>query len=152
MSNTVDSMAASVYTVGYEGKTLDEVLQTLTTANVRCLVDVRDLPLSRRRGFSKSALSEALAEVGIEYRHIRPLGNPKENRDRYRSGDVQGGAEVYRRRLANGSRAALLELAESLDGEASCLMCFERDHAVCHRDVIVDALREVRPDLRVQHL
>jgi hypothetical protein len=36
-------------------------------------------------------------------------------------------------------------------GEAACLTCFERDHHVCHRDVIVDSLRELRPDLTVEH-
>jgi uncharacterized protein (DUF488 family) len=145
-------MSTALYTVGYEGRSLDEVLKALEGAKVRRLVDVRELPLSRRRGFSKTALSEALAAVGIEYVHVRPLGNPKENRDRYRAGDVEGGAEVFRRRLANGSRSALLELAASVGEDAACLMCFERDHAVCHRSVIVDAVRELRPELSIRHL
>jgi hypothetical protein len=54
--------------------------------------------------------------------------------------------------LHNGSYEALVELAESLDQEASCLLCFERDHEVCHRNVIVDSLRDLRPDARVEHL
>ncbi|WTY53947.1 DUF488 domain-containing protein [Micromonospora sp. NBC_01412] len=37
-------------------------------------------PISRKRGFSKSALSQALATQGIVYEHRRELGNPKENR------------------------------------------------------------------------
>lgn len=115
-------------------------------------MDVRELPLSRRRGFSKTALGEALGAVGIEYVHVRALGNPKPNRERYWSGDVAGGARVYRKHLHNGSYPALLELAESLDGDAACLLCFEHDHAVCHRDVIVESLRELRPGLTVQHL
>ena len=141
-----------LYTVGYEGRTLDELLQQLIAARVQRLVDVRELPLSRRRGFSKTAFSQALAAVGIEYVHIKSLGNPKANRDRYRSGDVQGGAEVFRRRLDDEVQEALLDLESSLDGDTACLMCFERDHTVCHRDVIVDAIRERRPGLSVMHL
>lgn len=151
-SNTVSAMATPLYTVGYEGRTLDEVLQQLVAAKVRRLVDVRELPLSRRRGFSKTAFSQALADVGIEYVHIKPLGNPKANRDRYRSGDVQGGAEIFRRRLADEVQEALLDLESSLDDDTACLMCFERDHSTCHRDVIVDAIRALRPELSVTHL
>jgi uncharacterized protein (DUF488 family) len=145
-------MSKPLYTVGYERRSLDGLLQALLAAKVRRLVDVRELPLSRRPGFSKTALSEALATVGIEYVHSKRLGNPKENRDRYRSGDVQGGANVFRQHLSNGSHGALVELAQSLGDDAVCLMCFERDHAVCHRNVIVDALREMQPELAIRHL
>jgi uncharacterized protein (DUF488 family) len=145
-------VSTPLYTVGYEGRTIGELLDALVHADVRRLVDVRELPLSRRRGFSKTALSEALGEVGIEYVHIKPLGNPKPNRERYWSGDVEGGAKVYRKHLHNGSYPALVELAESLDHDAACLLCFERDHAVCHRDVIVDSVRELRPDVTIEHL
>jgi uncharacterized protein (DUF488 family) len=144
-------VALKLFTVGYEGRSLDELIDELLGAGVERLVDVRELPLSRRRGFSKTALSEALREVGIEYVHVRALGNPKPNRERYWAGDVEGGAAVYRKHLNNGSRSALLELAESLGADQACLLCFERDHAECHRDVIVEALQELRPGLAVDH-
>lgn len=151
-SNTVQEVSAALYTVGYQGRTIDELLDELAAAGVKRLVDVRELPLSRKRGFSKTSLGESLDAVGIEYVHLKPLGNPKENRERYWSGDVEGGATIYRRHLHNGSRAALGDLAESLDGDSVCLLCFERDHALCHRDVIVESLCELRPDLVIEHL
>jgi uncharacterized protein (DUF488 family) len=141
-----------LYTVGYEGRNLDELLDALVAAGVTRLVDVRELPLSRKRGLSKTALGDSLAEVGIAYEHMKPLGNPKENRERYWSGDIAGGAAIYRRHLHNGSYDTLVDLAESLDDGTACLLCFERDHAVCHRDVIVDSLCELRPGLSVDHL
>lgn len=152
VSNTVCEMSTPLYTAGYEGREIGELLDTLVQAGVERLVDVRELPLSRRPGFSKTALGGALAEVGIEYSHVKPLGNPKPNRERYWSGDVRGGAETYRRHLHNGSYMALVALAENLDGAVCCLLCFERDHAVCHRDVIVESLHELRSDLQVTHL
>ena len=144
-------MTPKLFTVGYEGRSLDELIDELVGAGVERLVDVRELPLSRRRGFSKTALSEALREAGIEYLHVRALGNPKANRERYWAGDVEGGAAVYRQHLNNGSRSALVELAESLGDDPLCLLCFERNHAECHRDVIVEALQELRPGLAVSH-
>lgn len=146
------AVAPELFTVGYEGRDQRGLLETLQRAGVARLVDVRELPLSRRRGFSKTSLSEALGDRGIEYVHVRALGNPKPNRERYWSGDVEGGAAVYRRHVQNDSRPALVELADSLGDETTCLLCFERDHERCHRAVIVDLLRELRPNLPVHHL
>lgn len=152
VSNQLTVVKPMLFTVGYEGRTVADLLATLAEVDVQRLVDVRELPLSRRPGFSKRVLSESLAEVGIEYVHIRPLGNPKTNRDRYRAGDVAGGAEVYRRLLMSGSNSALVELATSLGSQPSCLLCVELDHNTCHREALAEALRELRPELHVTHL
>lgn len=152
MPNRVRAVTPKVFTVGYQGRSLDDMIAELVDAGVERLVDVRELPLSRRRGFSKTALGSALHEAGIEYTHVRALGNPKPNRERYRAGDVEGGATVYRKHLNNGSRSALVALSNSLGDDAACLMCFERDHTECHRDVIVEVLRELHPGLAVTHL
>src|SRR4051794_3283563 len=64
-------------TVGYEGRDAGELCEQLRRSSVDVLVDVRELPLSRRRGFSKSALRERLEAAGIVYAHDRRLGNPK---------------------------------------------------------------------------
>lgn len=145
-------MTPKLFTVGYEGRSLDELIDELVGAGVERLVDVRELPLSRRRGFSKTALSEALRDAGIEYVHVKALGNPKPNRERYWAGDIEGGSAVYRKHLNNGSRSALVELADTLGDARACLLCFERDHTECHRDVIVEALTELQPALAVKHL
>jgi uncharacterized protein (DUF488 family) len=145
-------VAPKLLTVGYEGRSLDELITELLDAGVERLVDVRELPLSRRRGFSKTALNDALRTAGITYVHVKALGNPKPNRERYWSGDVEGGAAAYRKHLNNGSRSTLVVLAESLGADPACLLCFERDHTACHRDVIVEALQGLRPDLAVRHL
>jgi uncharacterized protein (DUF488 family) len=152
MPNRVPTVTPKLFTVGYQGRSLDELIAELVASGVERLVDVRELPLSRRPGFSKTALSDAVREAGIEYIHVKALGNPKPNRERYWAGDIGGGAEVYRKHLNNGSRSALVELAESLGDDAACLLCFERDHTECHRDVIVEALQELQPDLAVSHL
>jgi uncharacterized protein (DUF488 family) len=140
-----------LFTIGYEGRSLDDLIDQLKSSGVRRVVDVRELPLSRRRGFSKTPLASALEAAGIAYEHVRKLGNPKPLRDRYKSGDVEGGARAYRAHLHNGSYSALVELAESLD-EATCLLCFEAEHDRCHRAVITGAIAERVPRLAIAHL
>lgn len=70
-----------LYTVGYEGVDLDEFIATLKTFGIKQIIDVRDLPLSRKRGFSKNALASALAEAGVKYLHVKSLGDPKPGRE-----------------------------------------------------------------------
>lgn len=148
-----DSVSApKLFTIGYQALTPAEFVKRLKTAGVERVVDVRELPLSRRRGFSKSPLAATLGRAGIEYEHVRELGNPKPTRDRYKSGDVEGGAHEYRVHLHNGSYSALVELAESLADVKTCLLCVEASHAECHRAVIAGAIAERLPAVSVVHL
>jgi uncharacterized protein (DUF488 family) len=141
-----------LFTIGYERRTPSELVDALLDAGVARVVDVRELPLSRRPGFSKQPLSNALAAAGIEYEHVRGLGNPKEHRELYKRGDLEGGRNGFRTHLDNGSRGALLELAASINGKPTCLLCLEEHVEMCHRAVIVEALREEVPRLAVTHL
>ena len=75
-----------VFTIGYEGADVDRFLTTLKDAGVATLADVRAVALSRKRGFSKSALRDALAHQGIGYEHFIKLGTPKEGRQAARAG------------------------------------------------------------------
>lgn len=141
-----------LFTIGYHGRSPDELVDRLHEAGIKRVVDVRELPLSRRRGFSKAKLAETLERVGIQYEHVRALGNPKPTRDRYKRGDVSGGARDYRRHLHNGSHDALVELAESIDGVRTCLLCVEESHETCHRAVIAGAVAERLPRVAIVHL
>lgn len=110
-------------------------------AGVERLIDVRELPISRRRGYAKSALGQAMADVGVEYVHIKALGNPKPYRDLYKSGRVEEGRQRYEEHLLNEQRGALEGLVPLLREKRSALMCVEHNPTTCHRTVIVDALR-----------
>jgi uncharacterized protein (DUF488 family) len=141
-----------LFTIGYQQTSVSELVEVLQGAGVTRVVDVRDLPQSRRRGFSKAALSEALTGAGIRYEHVRALGNPKPLRDLFKSGAIDAGAIAYRAHLHHGSRRALEALADSLTGEVTCLLCFERAHEECHRAIIAGAVAERLPRLAVVHL
>lgn len=142
-----------LFTVGYEGHSAPaSLVEVLTRAGVQRLLDVRELPMSRRRGFSKTALAEALAAAGVVYEHERALGNPKRYRDLYRAGRQAEGERGYLRHIRNGSAWAVDGLSETLAERSTCLLCFEHDYRACHRTLIVQQLRERVPLLRVEHL
>jgi uncharacterized protein (DUF488 family) len=137
-------------TIGYEGVSLPAFLATLKAAGITLLLDVRELAMSRRKGFSKTALAQALSAHGIGYQHERDLGAPKSVRHRLREdGDLRRYFVDFRKHLA--TRETLLNhLARTLGGRV-VLMCFERNPAECHRSVVVEALA-IRLNMEFQHL
>jgi len=139
-----------IFTIGYEGATMAEFLAALQGAGVRRVIDVRALPLSRRPGFSKTPLSGALAEAGIDYVHLKALGTPAEGRAAARAGRHADLMRIYGGQLelaeAIAQSAQMLALAQETP---SALLCFEREPAQCHRTMLLDA---VAPDVEVTHL
>jgi uncharacterized protein (DUF488 family) len=139
-----------IFTIGYEGATVSEFIAALKQAGVERLVDVRALPLSRRPGFSKSALRAALEEAGIEYVHLKALGTPADGRAAARVGRHEDMARIYAGQLelpeAMAQGAQMLELARE---KPSALMCMEREPAHCHRTLLLDA---IAPNAEVIHL
>lgn len=134
-------MSPALFSVGYEGRTLDELLELLRSHAVTVLADVRYNAISRKPGFSKRAFGAALAEAGIEYRHLRALGNPKDNRAAFHAGDVRGGVAAFEALLSGEpQRAALADLAALAETERVAVLCFERDHERCHRQAVLAAL------------
>lgn len=128
-------------TIGYEGTTLALVRDALTQAGVRHLIDVRAVPQSRKPGFSKRMLAASLAEAGVHYTHLRGLGTPKAGRDAARRGDVATMRRIYAAQLETPEARHDLEAARGIAAaETSCLLCFERDHTHCHRDIVAHLL------------
>lgn len=145
-------MGNRIYSVGYEGLTLDALIERLQQSKVATLVDVRLNASSRVRGYSKNQLRERLASVGIDYRHEPRLGNPPENRASFRSGDGSSGRDVMRHRLTNGSRAALEEVVELARSKRIAVLCVERTPNRCHREVITEMAKELEPELEVLNI
>jgi uncharacterized protein (DUF488 family) len=130
-------------TIGYEGANLADFIATLRQAGISRLIDVRELPISRRTGFAKRALSGTLANAGIEYVHLRGLGDPKEGREAARAGDVARFKRVFTSHMATTIAQADLRIAVQLvEAGGACLMCYERDHTTCHRSIIATAISD----------
>lgn len=129
-------------TIGYEGADAVDFLATLELAGVTTLLDIREMAMSRRPGFAKTALRQGLAGVGIEYIHEPRLGSPKAIRHQLREdGDHSKFFREFERYLKT-QHGLLEQLAGSLKGTVA-LLCFERDHTVCHRRSVADALSAI---------
>jgi uncharacterized protein (DUF488 family) len=139
-----------LFTIGYEATTQGDFLEALKRAGVGRVIDVRALPLSRRPGFSKTPLRNALAEEGIDYVHLKALGTPASGREAARKGRTAELEEIYAGQLALPEAMVQAEELKSLVADKpSALLCFEREPAGCHRNII---LRELLPDAAVEHL
>ena len=120
------------------------MIAALTGAGVALLADVRALPLSRRPGFSKTALAAALAEAGIEYRHFKALGTPADGRAAARAGRHAELERIYAGQLQlPEAMAAGAQLADLARERHVALLCYERDARVCHRTLLREAMLAV---------
>lgn len=135
--------------VGYEGRDVEELVSSLLQHEVAVLVDVRLTPLSRKRGLSKKRLAATLAAHGIRYVHLAALGNPKENRAALRAGDAKGLRRFQAVLDTKEGEYALQHVAELLDDHTVALLCFERHHEQCHRNLVVAALQKNQPGLHL---
>lgn len=138
-----------VYLTGYEGETLGEFLSKVKTNNIQVLIDVREIPLSRKRGFSKTALSEALAEEGIAYYHLGCLGSPTEIRNQLKNtNDYPRFFREYRKYIKNQTEE-IKTLTGLLNGHISLLMCYEKESDLCHRSIIASELQQNQKNLMI---
>ncbi len=140
-------------TVGYEGMTTGEFVRTLRRSKVQTVIDVRFMPLSRKKGFSKTALASLLAENGIAYTSMRTLGTPPNMRKRYKeTGDYHWLAVHYLRYLQDQENA-VAELYRLAVAGGCCLLCYEHEPGTCHRAILAQELtRRNGHRFRIQHI
>jgi uncharacterized protein (DUF488 family) len=143
-----------LWTIGYEGLSLDEYLSRLRTAGITILCDVRRNPLSRKPGFSRKALSDACARAGIRYEHMGELGiDSAERKNLKAQADYDALFERYEREMLPRQSAAIDAIVVWIrSGESVALTCFECLAAHCHRRPVADAIARRMPAVAVQHI
>ncbi|WP_229683340.1 DUF488 domain-containing protein [Echinicola rosea] len=132
----------TLFTIGYEGISLEKYLQKLVKNNVKLLVDVRKNPLSMKFGFSKTLLKRYCNSLGIEYLHIPEVGI---NSDKRQKLEVQAD---YDRLFADYKKTTLSETSKSQEQilgslrqyKRIALTCFEAEPCQCHRSHLAEAL------------
>jgi uncharacterized protein (DUF488 family) len=142
-----------LFTIGYEQTPPKAVLDELVSAGVKLLVDVRAVASSRRPGFSKNQLAAGLDGRGISYLHLRGLGTPKDGRLAARSGDVKALERIYAKHLKTPQAKEELDELSSLVMKSGpvCILCYERDHAHCHRKWIAEVIQN-RDGVKIENL
>jgi uncharacterized protein (DUF488 family) len=128
-----------LYTTGYAGHDPASFLGLLRQHRISTVVDVRRIPLSRKRGFSRTALAQFLEANGLEYQHIRDLGVPQELRIRLRAGDCDLDSYLREFRGYLKGHVQVLDEVYSLAAVTRCcLLCVEQCSGKCHRSVVAE--------------
>lgn len=139
-----------ILTIGYEGASLDDFIATLQSLNVNTLIDIREFAVSRRKGFSKTALRAALEFHNIQYQHEKSLGSPKSIRHKLRKDNDYSQYFADFKVYLETQLDVLKELA-STSSDTCVLMCYERDFKICHRSIVAAKLGEIT-GVKPQHV
>jgi len=137
-----------LFSIGYEGITLETYINKLIINDVHVLCDVRKNAYSQKYGFSKSPLQKACEGVGIQYVHVPELGIESEQRLDLRSQtDYDILFERYEKTTLKDNHSALLKVRALLESDLRvALTCFEKNPHQCHRSRVAKALMQL-PDI-----
>ena len=138
----VPHKSAGLFTIGYEGQSLECYLNRLIEENIEVLCDVRRNPVSMKFGFSKRKLQNAVQGLGIRYVHMPELGIESSKRRELNSpDDYQNLFKEYTGTTLANNTGALQDIKELVQKyHRVALTCFEADHNSCHRSCVADAL------------
>ena len=148
--NLTSGHKMELLTIGYEKRSIEPFIEALVAHDVQTLVDVRELPRSRKRGFSKTSLEEALKKAGIDYLHVRAVGNPKKIRKA--EAPTNEILSRYERHMRGRWDEALEPMKELLPSSRLCLMCYERSASECHRSFVAEELAERYDEIDIVNL
>jgi uncharacterized protein (DUF488 family) len=144
-----------LFTIGYEGISLEEYLVRLLKNDVKVLVDVRNNPLSMKYGFSKSQLKKYCASLGIEYVHIPEVGIHSDQRQELKTqNDYDKLFAVYCKNNLTKTTPYQNEILKLLNQHKRiALTCFEANICQCHRKHLAEAI-EALPEFNyeVKHI
>ena len=142
-----------LYTIGYEGRDIDEFVSVLKDNRITRLIDVREIPFSRKKGFSKSRLNDRLQNENIEYVHIKALGSPKEIRNKLKTDwDYKSFFDAFSEYL-HRNWWAIEDAYRYLADGVNCIMCFESRAQQCHRSTVAQKIKEHDGNgLKIEHI
>lgn len=133
-----------IYTLGYEGLTIDAFLNKLIANNIMAVVDVRNNPQSMKYGFSKKSFSDYIEKAGMKYIHIPELGIPSAMRKGLgNSVSYEKLFSKYESDLLPNQEEAKTQLRNLIAKYSRIAMvCFEADHHFCHRHTLIKNLEK----------
>ena len=143
-----------LFTIGYEKLDQKQFMVHLSNHGVEVVADIRKLPVSRKKGFSKTALGETLNYKGIDYLNYQALGASKEMRNElYKSGDYDRFFKKYQDNISDKSDHLKSIYSFIERGKKVALLCFERDPLTCHRKVVAEEIQKLDGNgLTVKHI
>ncbi|MBU3024959.1 DUF488 domain-containing protein [Zobellia galactanivorans] len=144
----------SVFTIGYEGISLEAYLNKLVKNNIKLLIDVRKNPLSMKYGFSKTLLKRFCESLGIKYIHIPEVGiNSNQRQTLKKQEDYDILFEKYKKTTLKETSIQQKEIINLLnEHNRIALTCFESNICQCHRLPLSESLKSIEPDLAIEHI
>lgn len=145
----------TLYTIGYEGISLEEYLNRLIINDIKVLVDVRNNPLSMKFGFSKTKLKTFCASLNIEYLHMPEVGIQSKQRKELNSQcDYDKLFDTYKnlnlKRTTSHQEQILMLLQQK---KRIALTCFEANICQCHRKHLAEAITKLSKwSFEVKHI
>ena len=127
-----------LYTIGYAGISQEALFQTLVYHDVQTLLDIRQLPQSRKPGLSKTALGAAAAGYRMEYRHLRALRTPRDLRYQRKIDHDEAAFRVGYLTYLAMQDDAMNALVEQAQHSRCCLLCYEANVEECHRLLVAN--------------
>ncbi|MFC7445559.1 MULTISPECIES: DUF488 domain-containing protein [Mesoflavibacter] len=154
LNNIPNDNKKIVFTIGYEGISLEKYLNKLVKNNIKLLVDVRKNPLSMKYGFSKTLLKRFCESLDIKYIHIPEVGinsNQRQTLDKQEDYDIL--FETYKNTTLKETSTQQQEIINLLnDNNRIALTCFESNICQCHRLPLAESLKSFESNLVVEHL
>ena len=145
----------TVYTIGYEGLSIESYINRLVQSNITILADVRRNPISRKHGFSKRILSQKITDIGIIYLHIPELGiasSYRKNLTKQQDYDKLFG--WYKTEWLPSQKGSVDKLIRFIDdSQFLAITCYEKDYRQCHRFHLATWLKKhLSEDYKIEHL
>jgi hypothetical protein len=144
-----------LFTIGYEGLSIDAFLNKLLANNIHSLVDVRNNPYSMKYGFSRPRFQNYVESAGIKYYHIPQLGIPSELRKGLGTKESYTSLfTLYENSILPSNLVYLGRIKQIIDEHSRvALTCFEADYQSCHRHKITDRLNtELGFNVKISHI
>lgn len=136
----------TIYTVGYEGESIEEFISKLKKSNIEVLLDIRESTKSiQKPDFSEKFLKISLKDENIRYLTRKDLGAPYVIRNSYINGGLSQKCfdKWYRWHVTESEGNKLPELLGIIKNQGkTALMCFEKDVKTCHRNILADLIME----------
>lgn len=146
MSPRKSSLAArkhgmAVWTIGYEGLSIDSFLAIILKAGIQSLIDLRKMPFSRKYGFSRDALSQRCIDFALRYYQFPEVGISSELRKQFR--DKSALWNTYSMTILPKSHKSLKSISDICQAFPSVLLCFEKHPYDCHRHIVAREVRRI---------
>ena len=127
-----------IYSLGYEGLSIDAFLNIILEAGIRCVIDSRNNPISRKYGFSKTLLEKKCLDIKVEYYHFPDVGIPSDIRHKIHNKSTLW--DRYRQDILPNASDTLKLLTDITLKRPSMVICFEKSPEDCHRHILAEEI------------